>query len=234
MSDDKTPLEAAVDQAMDAFVFAPIGLVLDGPALFPTLVEKGRIQVQVARMMGKMAVQMGQSEAEKRVAATEGPLRDVLVAMGVAAPTPPPQAQPEPTVAATPSSRSSAVPDLAPAPGAGDATSGSKTAATKRTTKKRTTKKRAATKRATKKRTTARTTKKTAAKKGTRKAATTTKRAPAASSLSIPDYDSLSASQVVKRLRGMPSADLDAINAYEAATRARKTILNRITQILKG
>jgi hypothetical protein len=220
VSDDKSPLEAAVDQAMDAFVFAPIGLVLDGPALFPTLVEKGRIQVQVARMMGKMAVQMGQTEAEKRVAATEGPLRDVLVAMGLAAPTPPPQAQPEPTVTATPSSRSSVVPDPAPAPVAGEATTASKTAATKRAAKKHTTKKRAATKRATKKR--------------TRKAAITTKRAPAASSLSIPDYDSLSASQVVKRLRGMPSADLDAINAYEATTRARKTILNRITQIQKG
>ena len=109
MTDDKSPIAQAVDQAMDAFVYAPIGLVFDGPALFPTLVEKGRNQVQVARMMGKMAVQMGQSEAEKRAASAPGPLRDVLVAMGVAPPAPPSEAQPEPTVTSTRSSKSTAM-----------------------------------------------------------------------------------------------------------------------------
>ena len=186
MSDEKNPLESAVDQAMDAFVYAPIGLVFDGPALFPTLVEKGRNQVQVARMMGKMAVQMGQSEAEKRMAATEGPLRDVFVAMGVVPPAPAPAPEappaPEPTVASTTSTASS------PA-------------------------------------------------KATARKASASKKAPTpaeAGALGIPDYDSLSASQVVKRLRGMDDADLDAVRAYEAATRARKTILNRIAQLQKA
>ena len=88
MSDDKSPLEHAIDQAMDAFVYAPIGLIFDGPDLFPKLAERGRNQVQTARMMGEMVVKMGQSEAEKRAARTQGPLRDALSAVGVVPPKP--------------------------------------------------------------------------------------------------------------------------------------------------
>jgi hypothetical protein len=198
--DDKTPLEQAIDQAMDAFVYAPIGLLLDGPELFPKLAEKGRNQVQVARMMGQMAVQMGQSEAEKRMARTQGPLRDALTAMGIVPPAAPPASTApaagatvptsEPTAASTPSTAAS--PDTK-----GPATKGP------------------------------------ARSSGARKAKAPRK-APAkveAAGLGIPDYDSLSASQVVKRLQGMAQTELDAVRAYEAATRARKTILNRISQL---
>ena len=52
-----------------------------------------------------------------------------------------------------------------------------------------------------------------------------------ASALAIPGYDTLSASQVVPRLEGLSPAELDAIRAYEQATRARKTILTRIEQL---
>ncbi len=219
VTDDRNPIEQAVEQALDAFVYAPIGLVFDGPSLFPTLVERGRNQVQVARMMGKMAVQMGQSEAEKRMAAAEGPLREVLVAAGLAPPVPPPAAQPEPTVTSSRPTKASAT----RAERATTEPAVEKPAGTTRATKKAATKKAA--------------TKKAAVKKAAApKPAAPAKKAgaPAVSSLSIPDYDSLSASQVVKRLRGMPGAELDAIRDYEAATRARKTILNRITQIRKG
>ena len=194
--DDKTPLEQAIDQAMDAFVYAPIGLLLDGPELFPKLAEKGRNQVQVARMMGQMAVQMGQSEAEKRMARTQGPLRDALAAMGIVPPSAPasPPARPEPsapapepTAASTPSSAAS------PATKGPARSTGAKKA------------------------------------KGARKA----KAKVGAAGLGIADYDSLSASQVVKRLQGMAQTELDAVRAYEAATRARKTILNRISQLQK-
>ncbi len=46
-------------------------------------------------------------------------------------------------------------------------------------------------------------------------------------SLAIPDYDSLSASQVVQRLDALDRADLSALIEYEKQTRARSTILNR-------
>jgi hypothetical protein len=53
----------------------------------------------------------------------------------------------------------------------------------------------------------------------------------AAADLAIPDYDSLSASQVVPRLSGLSDDELDAVRAYEEAHRARKTILNKVAQV---
>lgn len=214
MSDDKNPLETAVDQAMDAFVYAPIGLVFDGPSLFPKLVEKGRNQVKVARMMGQMAVQMGQTEAGKRLAEAEGPLRDALVAVGVVPP------HRTPTVATTGTAPTTEV--------AGEKTPASQTV-TKKSPPKKATAKKSQPKKATVKKATAR---KATAKKAAPKNASAPD-APAVSTLGITDYDSLSASQVVKRLGGMAGTELDAIHAYEAATRARKTILNRVTQLQK-
>jgi hypothetical protein len=55
--------------------------------------------------------------------------------------------------------------------------------------------------------------------------------APAATSLAIPGYDTLAASQVVQRLSSLRSDELDAIRRYEIATRGRRTILHRIAQL---
>ena len=52
--------------------------------------------------------------------------------------------------------------------------------------------------------------------------------------LAIPGYDVLSASQVVQRLPGLSSEELEAVRAYEAASRGRKTILNRVAQLQTG
>jgi len=60
---------------------------------------------------------------------------------------------------------------------------------------------------------------------------TTAAPAPAATTLVIPDYDELSASQVVERLDGLPASELDAVRAYEEAHRARRTILYKIEQL---
>jgi hypothetical protein len=55
--------------------------------------------------------------------------------------------------------------------------------------------------------------------------------APTAATLGIPDYDELSASQVVERLDGLQPGELDAVRAYEEAHRARRTILYKIEQL---
>jgi len=55
--------------------------------------------------------------------------------------------------------------------------------------------------------------------------------APDVATLAIPGYDTLSASQVVPRLEGLSAGELEAIRAYEEATRARKTVLSRIDQL---
>jgi hypothetical protein len=55
-----------------------------------------------------------------------------------------------------------------------------------------------------------------------------------ASGLAIPGYDSLSASQVVQRLEGLSSSELEEVRAHEAAHRQRRTILHRVEQLLDG
>jgi hypothetical protein len=55
--------------------------------------------------------------------------------------------------------------------------------------------------------------------------------APKAATLGIPDYDELSASQVVERLDGLQAGELDAVRAYEEAHRSRRTILYKIEQL---
>ena len=54
---------------------------------------------------------------------------------------------------------------------------------------------------------------------------------PDVDSLAIPGYDTLSASQVVPRLEGLSREELDAVRAYEIATRARKTVLTRVDHL---
>ncbi len=54
---------------------------------------------------------------------------------------------------------------------------------------------------------------------------------PSAADLAIPGYDALSASQVVQRLAGLSPAELEQVRRYEAATRGRKTVLTKISQL---
>ena len=67
MPEDKSPLE----QALDLFVYAPIGLALTAREELPKLAEKGKSrlsgQIMMAKMIGQFAVQQGQREAEKQV-----------------------------------------------------------------------------------------------------------------------------------------------------------------------
>ena len=62
-------------------------------------------------------------------------------------------------------------------------------------------------------------------------AAPTAHSGPGADTLAVPGYDSLSASQVLPRLEGLSADELEAVRAYEAAHRGRKTILGRIAQL---
>lgn len=54
---------------------------------------------------------------------------------------------------------------------------------------------------------------------------------PAASELAIHGYDALSASQVVQRLAGLTPDELEQVRRYEAASRGRKTVLTKISQL---
>lgn len=171
VSSKKSPSE----QALDLFVYAPIGLAVTARELIPQLIEKGRTrvngQVTMAKMVGQFAVQQGQVEVQKRVDAAKdqatGIVGGLLGGRDGSAPTPG-------TTAAPTAPRSAAAP------------------------------------------------------------AGPTATPAEAATLAIPDYDSLSASQVVPRLVGLSGGELDDVRQYEAKHRARKTILNRIDQLQAG
>ncbi len=54
------------------------------------------------------------------------------------------------------------------------------------------------------------------------------------SHLAVPGYDTLSASQVIARLEGLTPEELREVAAHERAGRGRRTILNRIEQLLSA
>jgi hypothetical protein len=189
-TDDKTPVE----QALDVLLYAPLGLVFSAGELFPKLVEKGRSQIGMAKMIGQFAVQQGQTEAGKvfdraskqamstleQIAgrpSSNGASSNGAAASNGSSPSP----APAPASVAPITSAPSAVADLHAV--AAEA------------------------------------------------AATVPHSGPEAAELAIPDYDSLSASQVLPRLSGLSIEELEAVRAYEAAHRGRKTILNRVAQL---
>src|SRR4051794_13184283 len=61
MTERKSPIE----QALDLFFYAPLGLLMNAQEVVPQLIEKGHQQVAVARMFGKFAVEQ---EGPKQVA----------------------------------------------------------------------------------------------------------------------------------------------------------------------
>ncbi|NNE74051.1 MAG: hypothetical protein HKN26_10330 [Acidimicrobiales bacterium] len=76
---DADPDEAELrEQALDLFVYAPIGLALEARDLLPKLVQRGRGQVALARVMGRFAAQKGQTEANKVVSAAVDGFRNGL------------------------------------------------------------------------------------------------------------------------------------------------------------
>jgi hypothetical protein len=171
--DTKTPVERAVEQAVDVFVHAPIGLVFDGPGSLPALIKAGRAQVANARLIGQFAIQQGQVEATRALARVQAQAAGVLGLLGHADGAPRSvSTQSRPAEHAAPAEPAEPADHAAPAEA----------------------------------------------------------EMPAAE-LAIPDYDSLSASQVVTRLAGLSAAELDAVRAYETANRGRKTILSKIAQL---
>jgi hypothetical protein len=100
VSKRKNPIE----QALDFFLFAPIGFVLSASETIPELAEKGRGYVTAARMMGEYAIGQGRDKAEQAVGmrrpsapppGPEGVGARVSAGEPVAPTTPPPPPAPE-------------------------------------------------------------------------------------------------------------------------------------------
>ena len=157
VTEQKTPIE----QAIDLFFYAPLGLLMNADEVVPQLVERGKQQVKLARMFGRVAVRKGTAEAGKAFMRLQN-LGAQVQRNGAPASVRPEPAPARPPLTAVPRPQHNG---------------------------------------------------------------------EVAATLAIPDYDSLSASQVVPRLESLSDAELDAVRAYEASNRGRKTILSKIDQL---
>ena len=172
MTERKSPIE----QALDLFFYAPLGLLMNAQEVVPQLIEKGHQQVAVARMFGKFAVEQ---EGPKQIANLQKHVQKVAEQLTGRAAVSQAEKAPKPAAAAPSSNGSEDVP----------------------------------------------------ATQTSAPVVSPPAHGPGAATLAIPDYDSLSASQVVPRLEGLSSDELASVEAYEAAHRGRKTILNKIAQL---
>jgi hypothetical protein len=193
--------------ARDIVLYAPIALVLDAPQLLPELAEQGKQHMRNAQALGPHAWRRIQNRLVSTAGTVGGTAGDILRQLGlVPSPT---STEPAPG-AGRAGGQAARVPASAPsANGAGrggdDAGNGS-----------------------------SRRPRNVAGPTGAEGDGDDGAAAPASppvDSLAIPDYDSLSALQVVDRLPGLTPAELEAVRAYESAHRGRKTILNKAAQL---
>lgn len=94
--DDRTPLEQAVSQAADLFVYAPIGAFFEGPTLVSKLAEQGRVHARNARLFGQFAVRQGEAEVKRRIGGLEEQVGGLLQLFGLG-PEPPEPPAPTPS-----------------------------------------------------------------------------------------------------------------------------------------
>ena len=64
--DERNP----VDQLVDLFVYAPVGLLYEYEEIIPKLVDRGKSQVQLARVLGKLALNRGGGQEAMTMLAT--------------------------------------------------------------------------------------------------------------------------------------------------------------------
>jgi hypothetical protein len=188
-------------QLCDIVRYAPIGVLLDGPSMLPQLAEQGKTHVRNAQVLGKLAVREAEARLRPQLESLAPRAVDLLRMLGVV----PSDTEAEPAPpgeAAAAAKRGQA----ATATGTATATEDVPTA--------------------------------TAMAPGAdveiepdEPVPAAEPSGPTADELAIPDYDSLSASQVVNRLPGLAADELEAVRRYEAAHRGRKTILNKVAQL---
>lgn len=81
--DENSP---GVNQLLDMFIYAPIGLLYEYPDVLPQLVKKGKSQVQIAKVMGEFALRKGQADpaafAAESLAGAGGAIAKLITELG--------------------------------------------------------------------------------------------------------------------------------------------------------
>jgi len=208
--EDDQPL---AERFLDLFVFLPTGLAVTFVEELPRLAERGRerlgVQVSSARAVGKFTVRAGHRELRRR---SEGLKRSTGEPPTAKAPTArsatpsattgPPRLRAIPRPVAQSSPAAQPHTAKPPAPQSSPPQSSPPQSPT------------------------------TADLTQAAPNRTVNGHVPEVTSLAIPGFDTLSASQVVQRLDGLSRSELVAVRTYEASTRGRRTILSRVDQLL--
>src|SRR5664279_5588981 len=206
---EETPLS---ERLLDLLVFIPAGLAVTAVDELPKLAARGRermgVRVSSARAVGQFAVKAGQSEFRRRSSALRRRDQGASEVLGDEEPEVADVPRPTPKTPRVTDAHRSAGTESVAAP---ITTTPPSSAATRPSTP-------------------------AMPPAGAPVAATAPAKGnghtPAVSSLAIPGFDSLSASQVVQRLDGLNRQELVSVRAYESSTRGRRTILNRVDQLL--
>jgi hypothetical protein len=201
MSDDD---RTPIDQALDLLFYAPIGLALNAEELVGQMAARGRQSVAAARFIGQMAMQQGRTEVDKaldRIQDQAATLVEHLGQLGGARSPHDAEGEGEGPAVAEPEVGAPAPDVPTTAAAATGAVADVLDDAVDRL-----------------------------AEAGEGVVAGLDVTAPEVNR-SIPDYDSLAASQVVPRLGGLTAEELETVRRYEAAHRSRTTILTRIAQL---
>lgn len=89
---DKDEEQNPVDQLVDLFVYAPVGLLYEYQDVLPKLVKRGKSQVQLAKVVGQLAMNRGNPAdsftvlAEGLAGAVARQITDLGAAIGLAPP----------------------------------------------------------------------------------------------------------------------------------------------------
>jgi hypothetical protein len=115
VTEHKNPIE----QALDVFVFAPLGFILSARQTIPELAEKGRQYAAAAKMMGEFAIGQGRDQAEKAVRQAGDQASQTLSVVGnLSGRRPPTPAAPRPPQAPSPPTPPPTPPPASPPEGA--------------------------------------------------------------------------------------------------------------------
>ena len=236
-----------IERLLDLCLYAPLGFVVDARRVVPDLVQRGRSQAGVARMIGELAVTWGNAKVTEAVSDAQDQALGLLRRVGLASDDREPAtgapseadadraAGADVTAPGSDETRSPVTP-LVPSDGVPRAESTDDAALEAGDLDEEVT--------------AAWTMPEDTVVPDDEPASTATDgsgdaddaddaddaetESDEAASLGIPDYDNLSASQVVPRLDGLTATELEAVGHYERRHRHRKTILNRVAQLQSG
>lgn len=86
MSDSREQEPSLLGQVCDIVRYAPIAILLDGPALLPKLAEQGKVHMGNARVLGRRAVRQAEPQARRLLLGLGEQAGELLKVVGLVPP----------------------------------------------------------------------------------------------------------------------------------------------------